>query len=69
VCGLFFSIAIDCDVLQCGENEVCLEVDGLFQCVCHADYTGENCDQESKHNIMMIKYAISLYNIKYNPLT
>jgi hypothetical protein len=45
---LFIFLAIDCEVLNCGANEVCMDVDGLYQCVCHPDYTGDNCDQESK---------------------
>ena len=38
---------IDCDDLSCGENEICVEAGDTYQCVCHPDYEGRNCENES----------------------
>ena len=36
--------ATNCSILSCGENEECLQVNDIFQCVCKDDYEGPNCE-------------------------
>ena len=44
-----FIIASNCSVLTCGSNQVCENVDGIFQCVCLADYSGSDCSEFRKY--------------------
>jgi hypothetical protein len=43
-----FILAISCSVLTCGNNQVCENVDGIPQCLCHGDYTGDDCSDLRK---------------------
>ncbi|XP_028410753.1 uncharacterized protein LOC114533436 isoform X5 [Dendronephthya gigantea] len=36
---------VNCDELTCGRNEICVAVGDTHQCVCNADFEGENCDK------------------------
>ena len=56
--------ATNCSILSCGENEECLQVNNIFQCVCKDDYEGPNCEQGKAINIFSVKEASILCNIK-----
>ena len=32
-----------CEDLSCGTNEICVVSGDTYECVCHGDYEGENC--------------------------
>jgi hypothetical protein len=49
---LNFILATNCSVLTCGKNQVCENIDGIFQCVCHGDYTGNDCSELRKYFLM-----------------
>ena len=34
-----------CDDLTCGENEICVAAGDTYECACHPDYEGENCEE------------------------
>ena len=42
-----YFLVTNCDDLSCGENEICVEVGDTYECVCHSDYEGENCEDKS----------------------
>ena len=46
---IFFILVDDCADLSCGENEVCERVGNTFDCVCHQDYEGEDCQQKGQY--------------------
>lgn len=38
-----FSV-VSCDDLSCEENEICVEAGDTFECACHPDYEGDDCE-------------------------
>ena len=34
-----------CDDLNCEENEICVSAGDTYECVCHPDYEGEDCEE------------------------
>ena len=34
-----------CDDLTCEENEICVAAGDTYECACHPDYEGENCEE------------------------
>ena len=47
-CHFISYIAVNCSVLTCGTNEICVQLNNIYQCVCHGDYTGEDCSTLGK---------------------
>ena len=43
-----YALVTNCDDLSCGANEICVEAGDTYECVCHSDYEGENCEDISK---------------------
>lgn len=43
VCCCSFS-ATNCSILSCTENENCVQVNGIYKCVCKDDYEGPDCE-------------------------
>ena len=51
------SLVSSCNDLSCAANQICLMVGNTYQCVCTADYKGENCEELGK------RYASYIFHI------
>ena len=60
-----------CDDLNCEENEICVPAGDTYECVCHPDYEGENCDEIGWMDLPFFLHSlhiIELVNNNYNCL-
>ena len=56
---IFFSlipVVTSCADLSCGENEICVPAGDTYECVCHPDYEGDNC-QETGIAPLTVEYS------------
>ena len=53
---VFFSLVTACADLSCGENEICVPAGDTYECVCHPDYEGDNCQDRSQFNFINFQY-------------
>jgi hypothetical protein len=54
-CNVLFLVS-SCDQLSCGANEICVSAGDTYECVCHSDYEGENCQAKGPYNIITTSF-------------
>ena len=52
----YFFLVSSCDQLTCGANEVCVSAGNTYECVCHPDYEGENCQVKGPYNLITTSF-------------
>ena len=51
-------LALNCSVLSCGDNGVCVNVGNIYKCVCKSDYTGADCGKLGKSFDSLIRISV-----------
>ena len=58
-----FNLVTSCDDLSCDENEICVKEGDTYQCICHPDYDGDDCEEKSKSHRKSIFKKVSVLRI------
>ena len=61
-CILIFSV-LSCDDLTCGQNEICVAAGDTYECVCHPDYEGENCEVSGWFDLLIFLHLYVFIHI------
>ena len=54
--AMFYFLVSSCDQLTCGANEICVSAGVTYECVCHPDYEGENCQVKGPYNLITTSF-------------
>jgi hypothetical protein len=52
-------LVTSCEDLTCEENEICVSAGDSYQCVCHPDYEGENCQAKGRYDSIIYIFTDS----------
>jgi hypothetical protein len=56
-CNALIFLVSSCDQLTCGANEICVSAGDTYECVCHSDYEGENCQVKGPYDLLYNNYS------------